>query len=155
MTVTKFNHLTPPSFVREGEFTTGVLAWWVSITENGGANEYRLFDGDYIICDDNGVCIKYISVAEYASDLVLRNLLREAVGKILIRNIWAALLASALSDTQKGGVATTISPVLVMVLTGEIVAGRTLANSTATNANYTAGVKTALLALMDTQIAIL
>lgn len=152
MTTTKFNSLTPPSFVRTGEFTTGVSAWWVMITENGTQNEYRLLDGDYIICDDNGVCIKYISLSQYASDLVLQNLVREAIGKELIRSIWAALRSSGLSDTQKGGVATTISPILVMVLTGEIIAGRALANSTTTNSNYTAGVKTALLALMDAQI---
>lgn len=147
--ITKFNSASIPSFVREGEFTTGVLAWWVTI----GINEYRLYDGDYIVQDDNGVPIRYIPAADYAPDLVLQNLVREEVGRDLIRAIWASLNASALSASQKAGVASTISPVMVMIITGEIVSGRFLANSTATNANYTAGVKTALLNLMDQHIA--
>ena len=155
MTVTKFDHLNIPTFqgIITGEFTTGVPSWWVMIMENGTTNEYRLFDGDYIICDDNGVCIKYISSTDYAADLVLQNIVREAIGKELIRSIWASLLSSGLTDAQKVGVANKIAVVLIMIQCAVIVGARFLANTITTDANFTAGVKTALLNLMDIQIA--
>ena len=147
--ITKFNSSSPPSFVREGEFQTGVLAWWILIANN----EYRLFNGDYIIQDDNGVPVRYVSAADYASDLVLQGIIREEIGKDLIRAIWSALRASDMSYANKAGVATAISPVMGMIRDGEIQAARFLANATATTASYTAGVKTALLNVMDQHIA--
>ena len=149
MTTTKFNHISLPSFVREMEFTAGVPSWWITIS----GNDFRLFDGDYVICDDNGVCITYIPSAQYASDLVAQTTVREAIGKELIRSIWATLLASALTDTQKVGVANKIAVVLVMIQCAVISEARFLANTITTDANFTAGVKTSLLALMDAQIA--
>lgn len=146
---TKFNSINFPSFVTAGEFTTGVPAWWVTVS----GNEYRLFDGDYIIQDDNGVPVRYVSAAEYASDLVLQGIVREEVGKDLIRSIWSALRAASMTHANKAGVATAISPVMGMIRDGEIQAARFLANATTTTASYTAGVKTALLNLIDKAIA--
>lgn len=143
--ITKFNSISPPSFVREDEFTTGVLAWWVTVDNN----EYRLFDGDYIIQDDNGVPVRYVSAADYAADLVLQNIIREEVGKDLIRTIWAALRGSNMTDANKAGVSVAITPVMVMIITGEIQAARFQANATTTTASYSNGVKTALLGLID------
>ena len=147
--ITKFNSSSPPSFVTVGEFTTGVPAWWVTV----GANDYRLLDGDYIIKDDNGVPVRYVSASDYASNLVLQNIIREEVGKDLIRAIWSALRASALPDSQKAGIATAISPVMGLIRDGEIASARFLANATATTASYTAGVKTALINQIDAAIA--
>lgn len=147
--ITKFNSALPPSFVITGEFTAGVPAWWVTIS----SNDYRLFDGDYIVQDDNGVPVRYVSSSDYTSDLVLQNIVREEVGKDLIRSIWSQLRASALPYSQKAGIATAISPVMGMIRDGEIVAARFLANATATTASYTNGVKTALLNVMDQHIA--
>lgn len=147
--ITKFNSSSPPSFVTVGEFTTGVPAWWITVD----GNDYRLFDGDYIIQDDNGLPVRYVSASDYASDLVLQGIVREEVGKDLIRAIWSALRASAMTYANKAGVATSISPVMGMIRDGEIQAARFLANATATTASYTAGVKTALLNLMDQHIA--
>jgi hypothetical protein len=147
--ITKFNSASAPSFVREGEYQEGVPAWWVTV-EN---NEYRLFDGDYIAQDDNGVPVRYVSAADYAADLELQNIIREEVGRDLIRTIWAALLASGLTDAQKVGVANKIAVVLVMIDGGQITAGRFLADTITTDANFTAGIKTALLGFMDEAIA--
>lgn len=58
--ITKFNSASIPSFVREGEFTIGVPAWWVTV----GNNEHRLKDGDYIITED-GIPVKFIPSEEY------------------------------------------------------------------------------------------
>jgi len=149
MTTIKFDHNAPPAYVLVQDFTVGVLGYWVSV----GETQYRLSDGDYIIVDDNGIPSAYYSAAQYASDLVVQGLIRESIGKELIRNIWSALRASALADAQKSAIATTITTPIVLIHDGEITASRFLANNIATNANYTAGVKTALLNLMDTAIA--
>lgn len=149
MTTIKFDHNAPPAYVLVQDFTVGVLGYWVSV----GETQYRLSDGDYIIVDDNGIPSAYYSAAQYASDLVASNLIREAIGKELIRNIWAALLASGLTDAQKVGVANKIAVVIVIVQCGQITAARFLANTVTTDANFTAGVKTALLNLMDAAIA--
>lgn len=146
---TKFNSASYPSFIITGEFTTGVSAWWVNVS----GNDYRLFDGDYIIQDDNGVPVRYVSSADYAADLVLQNIIREGVGKDLIRSIWSQLRASALPDSQKAGIVIAISPVMGLIRDGEITSARFLANATATTASYTAGVKTALLNLIDQAVA--
>ncbi len=146
---TKFNSASPPSFVREGEFTTGVLAWWVTV----GNDEYRLFDGDYIVQDENGVPIRYVSTSQYASDLAAQADIREYIGYDLIRAIWSALRASAMSDANKAGVSVAISPVMGMIRDGEIQAARFLANATTTTASYTSGVKSALLSIIDQAIA--
>lgn len=147
--ITKFISSSPPPFVRSGEYQVGVPAWWVTV----GNNDYRLFDGDYIVQDDNGVPVRYVSASDYASNLVLQNIIREEVGKDLIRAIWSALRASALPDSQKAGIATAISPVMGLIRDGEIQAARFLANATATTASYTAGVKTALINKIDAAIA--
>lgn len=147
--IIKFNHNAPPSYVLIQDFTVGVLGYWVTI----GFDQIKLDDGDYIVQDDNGVPVRYVSAAAYASDLVLQGIVREEVGKDLIRAIWSALRASSMTDANKAGVATAISPVMGMIRDGEIVAARFLANSTATTASYTAGVKTALLSVMDQHIA--
>lgn len=149
MTVIKFNSASPSGFTFTGDFTAGVPAWWVTVNNN----DYRLMDGDYVVQDDNGNPSAYYSSEQYASDLVVSNLIREAIGKELIRNIWAALLASGLTDAQKVGVANKIAVVIVLIQCGQISPGRFLANSITTDANFTAGVKTALLNLMDTAIA--
>lgn len=151
MTVIKFSTSAPAGFTFSGEFTAGVPAWWVTISNN----DYRLFDGDYIIIDDNGVPSAYYSATQYASDLVVQNLVREAVGKELIRNIWSTLKQSLIQDTKKASIINTVGvdPALGMVRDGEITSARLLVNSINTNANFTTGVKTALLNLMDTAIA--
>jgi len=143
--IVKFDHNIPPAYVLVQDFTVGVLGYWVTI----GYDQIKLADGDYIVVDDNGIPSAYYSASQYTSDLVIQALVREAVGKELIRNIWAALLASGLTDAQKVGVANKIAVVIVMVQCGQITAARFLANTVTTDANFTAGVKTALLNLMD------
>jgi hypothetical protein len=150
--ITKFAIASTPSFVRVDVFrvVNGVdeLGYWVTI----GSNEYKLTEGDYIIQDDNGIPVAIITAAEYVGDLVKQALVREQVGLDLRRAIWAALRAGNIPDAQKGGIATTINTPVDLTRDGEIVAARALAAATATNANYTAGVRTQLLAIMDAAI---
>jgi hypothetical protein len=151
--IVKHNSASPDSAVKVADFfndgVTIIVGNWINID----GNDYRLSDGDYFIKDDNGVPVRYVSAAQYASDLVLQNIVREEVGRDLIRSIWAQLRASALPDSQKAGIATAISPVMGLIRDGEITSARFLANATTTTASYTAGVKSALLSTIDQAIA--
>lgn len=152
MTITKFSSLTPPAFVRTDVFNAGppvVMASWANVD----GNDILLSNGDYLLQDDSLVLVSYYSAAQYASDVNVKAIVTENVGKELTRNIWNALIQSGVSDANKASIATTITTVMVMILGGQIVSARLLANSLSTTAAFTAGVKTSLLAIMDTAIA--
>src|SRR4029079_3841270 len=137
-----------PSFVRTDIFNAGppvVMASWANID----GNDILLANGDYLIQDDNLVLINYYNASQYANDANVKAIITENVGKELTRNIWNALIQSGVSDANKASIATTITTVMVMILGGQIVSARLLANSLSTTAAFTASVKSSLLSIMD------
>lgn len=146
--ITKFNSSSPPSFVREGEFQTGVPAWWVTINNN----DYRLFDGDYILLDDDGVPVKYISSSDY-SNVILQNLVHEAIGKETVRDLFKTLKNQNLTQAEEGDILSRIYPVLGCLADGFIRGARVICNSTATGGQFTQARKTYLLGKIDEAIS--
>lgn len=103
----------------------------------------------YYIVKDNGSFLIY-SPEEFATLYIsLRN---ENKGKLVVDNLLAALASANLTQSEKASLVTKLSSVFIALTIGEIQGARFLANALTTDAVFTAGRKTFLLAQIDTQL---
>lgn len=145
----KFNTSSVPSYVTVDDLDgQGTLGYRVNLE---GEGDTRVENGDYIHAI-GGKVYTVIKAADYASNEALRLEVREEMGEELAQTIWQSLTASGLSNAQKAGVATSITTAVVLILSGEISVARDHVSGQATNANFTNGVKNALLAIIDTAL---
>lgn len=145
--IIKFDKTSPPSFVIVEEFTTGVLGYWIRV-----ANQtIKLTDGDYIESED-GVAVRYVSASEYALSGDKALIIRKLAGQEVFDSIVNALRTSGLSATQIISIFGTIRDCVILCQGGEIQGARIVANNATVTANYTIGVKTALLNIIDTEL---
>ena len=144
--VTKFDHTAPPSYVTVEPFDSETMGYWVNI---GGS--IRLCDGDYLVSEDN-VPVKYVSAADYAAAGDKALAIRKLVGQEVFDSIINALRNSGFSAMQIVSIFGTIRDCVILCQGGEVAGARMVANNATVTANYTAGVKAALLNIIDTAL---
>lgn len=145
MSVIKFNPASPPSYVRS--FGNG---WFALIADHTckpiGTN-------DYIIVKNGDIVV--VSQADYTNNVSLKRKVVEEIAIQLLEDMIQALDNLAVTDLVKLDLLKTVDVVLIMVVGNKIQAARQICNAIATTANFTTARKNALLALLDTAIALL
>lgn len=152
MRIIKHSSASPDAVVKVADFfndgITHIVGNWITVANN----DIKLTDGDYILVDDDGN-VNYVSLANYNGDNFIKQRIKEQISKEAARNAWKALMDSNLTNAQKAAILVAVNPAFTALAFGEIQAARIIANNTATDANYTAGVKNSFISILDAGIA--
>lgn len=153
MRIIKHNSASPDPIVKVADFfndgTTQIVGNWLSARDG---NDYKLADGDVILVGDDGKA-DYFSAADYAGNVIVKNMIHESIGKQLVRELFQTLKAQDLTDAQEGDLLNRIYPVLGTLADGFIRGARVMCNAIPTGGQFTNGRKTYLLNKIDAAIA--
>lgn len=119
------------------------------LTMKGTTGTDRIFEGDYIVQDDDGVPTEIIRAAA-AGDQVER--ITQGLAKDLKATIRTAIKNLNLTDAQRADLVNRILAVYVLIGDGDLRAAKFMAQNTATGGAFTPGRQTQLVALIDQAI---
>lgn len=125
-------------------------------TVDSETGDSRIVTGDYIFKSNGTVKVyKAIDYIANGGNNLTNEAVRRGVGDDLIKEVITAIknLPVAFTNDRKANIGNTIGVSLWLAERGELVLGRAQANNTATNADYTASVKSGLISIFDTHIA--
>lgn len=158
--IIKFNSTglnTEGNFTHQGTTITvdlllspNTLGFRVFIPEVG---DVRIQNNDYIIVNNGDR--KVILRADYLANQQLRRLVVHEVAIQLLEDMIQMLQDLVATDAVKLDLLKTVDVVLIMVIGNKITAARVICAAIATTANFTTARKNALLAQLDTAIALL
>lgn len=117
-----------------------------------GTGDVRIETGDYLIAE-NGIR-KVVKVAQYQSSVQLKRIVVREVATELMESIIDGFeaLPAAFTDLRKLSILNTVQPVLNMIVANKLQAANRIAAVIPTNADYTTGVRTQFLLLIQTAV---
>jgi hypothetical protein len=154
--IIKFDPLSLPSQaiqnqinLRLVEQSPGVFGWYVTDKQQ---NDINVNPGDYfIILDSNNYQI--ILRADYLVSTLLQRIVIAEITSQLLEDIVDAFNSLPISDANKLSILNTVGATMNAITANKIQFSLTIFTATATTANFTAGVKTAGLNLINAAIA--
>lgn len=147
----KFNTSNIPSFVTQDfllddkETKEQVIGYLIQ-TDNGS---FRIEEGDYI--EENSGKYTVYKASEYASNDIIKDLVRERMGKRLVSELHKYIDELNLTDVQELDLTTRLLPVIVYLGDGLIARAKKILTAM-TAAGQLTGRKNAIMAKIDNEL---
>lgn len=135
--------------LRNQEITQGVFGWY-ALDENH--NDVQVNNGDYFIIYD-AIQFKVILRSAYLASANLQRIVTEEIVIQLLEDIVQAFNDLPISDANKLSILNTTGATMNAIVSNKLTFALAMFTATATTANFTAGVKTAGLNLINAAIA--
>lgn len=151
----RFNSSNVPSYVIVDKLTDDphpsglTFGYWVK-TKTG---DERIENGDFLH-ESEGI-VRVVKYADYSANQILKDEVREIVGKNTMRNLFKLLDTLGLTDVQEQDLVLRVTPTLVCLGDGFIHRAKKVISNTTVAGQLTTARRNAIIVEIDSAIAII